>query len=124
MGLHDGVDGTAFGSTAHVARLLEAPVLLAVDAKGASRTVHAVVRGVAGYDPAVRVAGVVFNRLGSARHRELIETGSASCPSSAGFRATTRSRYRAVTSGSRSRTSSRRTTRSGTWSARTSTSTR
>ena len=46
MGLHDGVDGTAFGSTAHVARLLEAPVLLAVDAKGASRTVHAVVRGV------------------------------------------------------------------------------
>ena len=75
MGLHDGVDGTALGSTAHVARLLEAPVLLAVDAKGASRTVHAVVRGVAGYDPAVRVAGVVFNRLGSARHRELIEPG-------------------------------------------------
>ncbi len=75
MGLHDGVDGTAFGSTAHVARLLEAPVLLAVDAKGASRTVHAVVRGVAGYDPAVRVAGVIFNRIGSARHRELIERG-------------------------------------------------
>jgi cobyrinic acid a,c-diamide synthase len=75
MGLHDGIDGTAFGSTAHVARLLEAPVLLAVDAKGASRTVHAVVRGVAGYDPAVRVAGVVFNRIGSARHRELIERG-------------------------------------------------
>jgi len=73
MGLHDGVDGTVLGSTAHVARLLEAPVLLAVDAKGASRTVHAVVRGVAGYDPAVRVAGVVFNRIGSARHRELIE---------------------------------------------------
>jgi len=75
MGLHDGVDGTSLGSTAHVARLLEAPVLLAVDAKGASRTVHAVVRGVAGYDPAVRVAGVVFNRIGSARHRELIERG-------------------------------------------------
>jgi cobyrinic acid a,c-diamide synthase len=75
MGLHDGIDGTAFGSTAHVALLLEAPVLLAVDAKGASRTVHAVVRGVAGYDPAVRVAGVVFNRIGSTRHRELIERG-------------------------------------------------
>jgi cobyrinic acid a,c-diamide synthase len=75
MGLHDGVDGTAFGSTAHVARLLEAPVLLAVDAKGASRTVHAVVRGVAGYDCAVRVAGVIFNRVGSPRHRELIERG-------------------------------------------------
>lgn len=76
MGLHDGVDGTAFGSTAHVAQLLEAPVLLAVDAKGASRTINAVVRGVAGYDPAVRVAGVVFNRIGSARHRELIERGA------------------------------------------------
>ena len=75
MGLHDGLDGTAFGSTAHVARLLEAPVLLAVDAKGASRTVHAIVRGVAGYDPTVRVAGVIFNRIGSARHRELIDQG-------------------------------------------------
>jgi len=75
MGLHDGIDGTGFGSTAHVARLLEAPVLLAVDAKGASRTVHAIVRGVAGYDPGVRVAGVVFNRVGSDRHRELIERG-------------------------------------------------
>ena len=76
MGLHDGIDGTAFGSTAHVAQLIEAPVLLAVDAKGASRTINAVVRGVAGYDPAVRVAGVVFNRIGSARHRELIEPGA------------------------------------------------
>lgn len=73
MGLHDGLDGTAFGSTAHVARLLEAPVLLAVDAKGASRTVHAIVRGVAGYDPAVRVAGVIYNRIGSPRHRALID---------------------------------------------------
>ena len=76
MGLHDGIDGTAYGSTAHVARLLEAPVLLAIDAKGASRTINAVVRGVAGYDPAVRVAGVIFNRIGSARHRELIECGA------------------------------------------------
>lgn len=75
MGLFDGVDGSAFGSTAHVARLLEAPVLLAVDARGASRTVHAIVRGIAGYDPGVRVAGVVFNRIGSPRHRDLIERG-------------------------------------------------
>lgn len=75
MGLHDGLDGTGFGSTAHVARLLEAPVLLAVDAKGASRTVHAIVRGIAGYDPEVRIGGVVFNRIGSPRHRELIERG-------------------------------------------------
>ncbi len=75
MGLFDGVDGSGFGSTAHVARLLEAPVLLTVDARGASRTVHAIVRGIAGYDPDVRVAGVVFNRIGSPRHRDLIERG-------------------------------------------------
>ena len=73
MGLYDGLDGTDTASTAHVAKILDAPVLLAVDAKGASRSVHAVVRGYAGFDPGVRVAGVVFNRVGSPRHRALIE---------------------------------------------------
>jgi len=73
MGLYDGLDGTDTASTAHVAKILEAPVLLAVDAKGASRSVHATVRGYAGFDPEVRVAGVVFNRVGSPRHRALIE---------------------------------------------------
>jgi cobyrinic acid a,c-diamide synthase len=76
MGLYDGLDGTDFGSTAHVARLLKAPVLLTVDAKGASRTVHAIVRGMSVYDPEITIAGVVFNRIGSARHRELIARGS------------------------------------------------
>ena len=73
MGLYDGVDGTDAASTAHVAKILDAPVLLVVDAKGASRSVHATVRGYAGFDPEVRVAGVVFNRVGSPRHRALIE---------------------------------------------------
>ncbi|WP_292520963.1 cobyrinate a,c-diamide synthase [Methanoculleus sp.] len=74
MGLYDGLDGTETASTAHVAKILDAPVLLVVDAKGASRSVHAVVRGYAGFDPGVRVAGVIFNRVGSPRHRALIET--------------------------------------------------
>ncbi len=73
MGLYDGLDGTDAASTAHVATILDAPVLLAVDAKGASRSVHATVRGYAEFDPGVRVAGVVFNRVGSLRHRALIE---------------------------------------------------
>ena len=73
MGLYDGLDGTDTASTAHVAKILDAPVLLAVDAKGASRSVHAMVRGYAGFDPDVQVAGVVFNRVGSPRHRALIE---------------------------------------------------
>ncbi|MCM2465527.1 cobyrinate a,c-diamide synthase [Methanoculleus oceani] len=73
MGLYDGLDGTDTASTAHVAKILDAPVLLAVDAKGASRSVHATIRGYVGFDPGVRVAGVVFNRVGSPRHRALIE---------------------------------------------------
>ncbi|MDD2474215.1 MULTISPECIES: cobyrinate a,c-diamide synthase [unclassified Methanoculleus] len=72
MGLYDGIDGGDVASTAHVAKILDAPVLLVVDAKGASRSVHAVVRGYAEFDPGVRVAGVVFNRVGSPRHRALI----------------------------------------------------
>ncbi len=73
MGLYDGLEGGDTASTAHVAKILGAPVLLVVDAGGASRSVHAVVRGYAGFDPAVRVAGVIFNRIGSPRHRAFIE---------------------------------------------------
>lgn len=72
MGLFDGVEGTDFASTAHVARILEAPVILVVDAEAASRSVHAVVRGFLSFDPRIRIAGVIFNRLGSAKHREMI----------------------------------------------------
>jgi cobyrinic acid a,c-diamide synthase len=71
MGLFDGrlgSDGDA--STAHVAALTAAPVLLVVDISHASRTHAAVVAGLAGFDPHVRVAGVVLNRAGSARHAD------------------------------------------------------
>lgn len=73
MGLYDGLEGSDTASTAHVAKILDAPVILVVDAGGASRSVHAMVRGYAGFDPAVRVAGVIFNRIGSPRHRAMIE---------------------------------------------------
>lgn len=73
MGLYDGLEGTDIASTAHVAKILDAPVLLVVDAGGASRSVHAMVRGYAGFDPAVRVAGTIFNRIGSPRHLAMIE---------------------------------------------------
>ncbi len=73
MGLYDGLEGSDTASTAHVAKILDAPVVLVVDAGGASRSVHAIVRGYAGFDPAVRVAGVIFNRVGSPRHRAMIE---------------------------------------------------
>ena len=56
MGLFDGIDGTDFASTAHVARILRAPVILVVDAYATSRSVHAVVRGFRDFDPHIRIA--------------------------------------------------------------------
>ncbi|QYZ79981.1 cobyrinate a,c-diamide synthase [Methanofollis formosanus] len=73
MGMYDGLEGGDLGSTAHVARILGAPVVLVADVGGMSRSAHALVRGYAGYDPAVRFAGVIFNRVGSPRHRQMIE---------------------------------------------------
>ena len=77
MGLFDGADPALglqpdFGSTAHVARLLDAPVVLVIDASRAGRSVAALVAGFAGFDPRVPVAGVIFNRVGSDRHERLL----------------------------------------------------
>ncbi|WP_068154994.1 cobyrinate a,c-diamide synthase [Rhodococcus phenolicus] len=69
MGLHDGMLGTdGFASTAHVAGLLQAPVVLVVDVSHASRSIAAVVHGMASYDRGVRIAGVILNKAGSERH--------------------------------------------------------
>ena len=69
MGLYDGAIGReGFASTAHVAGLLSAPVILVVDISSAARTIAAVVHGLATFDTAVRIAGVILNKAGSARH--------------------------------------------------------
>lgn len=72
MGLHDGRGLTGEGSTAQVAALLGAPVLLVVDAAAQGRSVAALVGGFAAYDPAVRIGGVLLNRVGSDRHEEIL----------------------------------------------------
>ncbi|WP_442792225.1 cobyrinate a,c-diamide synthase [Amycolatopsis sp. NBC_01307] len=73
MGLFDGALGTeGYASTAHVARLIDAPVVLVVDASAASRSVAATVLGFASYDTRVRLAGVILNKLGSQRHLDEI----------------------------------------------------
>jgi len=81
MGLFDGVapDGAAgwpadpgFGSTAHLAGLLAAPVVLVVDAAAAGRSVAALVAGFRGFDPRTPLAGVILNRVGSDRHERLL----------------------------------------------------
>ncbi|PZG04313.1 cobyrinate a,c-diamide synthase [Nonomuraea aridisoli] len=77
MGMFDGKGDTDFASTAHVARLLDAPVVLVVDAARQSRSVAAVAHGFATFDPRVRVGGVVLNRVGSDRHEQLCRAALA-----------------------------------------------
>jgi cobyrinic acid a,c-diamide synthase len=78
MGLFDGRRGQGdFASTAHVARLLDAPVVLVVDAKAMAGSVAALVSGFASFDPRVRVAGVILNRVGSETHEEMLRTALA-----------------------------------------------
>jgi cobyrinic acid a,c-diamide synthase len=75
MGLFDGRSPDSDNaSTAHIARLLGAPVVLVVDAGAMARSAAAVVHGYATFDPAVEVAGVVFNQVGSPRHADILRT--------------------------------------------------
>jgi cobyrinic acid a,c-diamide synthase len=73
MGLFDGASGRGeLASTGHVAKLLHAPVLLVVDAASMARSVAAVVHGYRSYDPAIDIAGVVLNKVGSDVHEQLL----------------------------------------------------
>jgi cobyrinic acid a,c-diamide synthase len=73
MGLFDGASGRGeLASSAHVAKLLGAPVLLVVDSAAMARSVAAIVHGYRTYDPDVDVAGVIFNKVGSDHHEELL----------------------------------------------------
>jgi cobyrinic acid a,c-diamide synthase len=76
MGLYDGRAGQGdHGSTGEVAALLDAPVVLVVDASGMGRSIAALVHGFRSFATAgvaVRLAGVVLNRVASARHEEIL----------------------------------------------------
>ncbi|MER7372966.1 cobyrinate a,c-diamide synthase [Streptomyces lanatus] len=73
MGLYDGAAGEGeLASTAQVAKLLRAPVVLVVDASSQSRSVAALVHGFVSWDPEVRVGGVILNKVASDRHEELL----------------------------------------------------
>jgi cobyrinic acid a,c-diamide synthase len=73
MGMFDGASGQGeLASTAHVAKLLDAPVLLVLDGSAMARSAAALVHGFRTFDPDVRVAGVVLNRLGSEHHEALL----------------------------------------------------
>ncbi|HZK53081.1 MAG TPA: cobyrinate a,c-diamide synthase [Desulfosporosinus sp.] len=73
MGMFDGMSGTAgYGSTADVAKILKAPIILIVDASSMSRSVAALVHGFNTYDPAVNLQGVILNRVKSPAQEKIL----------------------------------------------------
>jgi cobyrinic acid a,c-diamide synthase len=82
MGLFDGAEGSSdAGSTAEIAKLLAAPVILVVDAKSQTRSAAALVHGFISFDPALQVGGVIFNNVASENHERLLrEAMTASLP--------------------------------------------
>jgi cobyrinic acid a,c-diamide synthase len=73
MGLFDGFDGKSErGSTAEMAVWLDLPVIFVVDAHAMGRSAAALVQGFRSFDPRVKFAGVIFNRVGSERHFRIL----------------------------------------------------
>ena len=70
--LYDGADGTERGSAAEVAKLLGVPVIVVLDVWGMTRTAAAILEGLRAFDPDVRIAGCVLNRVGSEAHTKMI----------------------------------------------------
>ncbi len=67
-GLYDGVDLHGANSNAALARLLDTPVVLVIDSRGMTRGVAPLLLGYQAFDPSIQIAGVIFNRVGGARH--------------------------------------------------------
>jgi len=73
MGLFDGVQGSGLeGSSAEIAKLLGLPILLVVDASSSAGSVAALVHGFQTFDPELRIAGVVLNRVSNHSHAQLL----------------------------------------------------
>ena len=86
MGLFDSATPTGDeGSTAQIAKWLDAPVILVTDASGVARTIAAVAVGFARFDPAVRVAGMICNRVGGRGHLDLLRDAEPEVPIVGGF---------------------------------------
>ena len=76
MGLYDGLSGAGDeGSTAQIAKWLGLPVILIIDGSSFARSAGAVVLGFEQFDPAVKIAGVIFNKVGSPAHYEMLKAG-------------------------------------------------
>jgi len=85
MGLYDGIDGVSDeGSTAHLSKILKAPVILVIDAKATARSAGATALGFKEYDKDTNLAGVIFNRVGSPGHLKMLEGSLRGTPSLGG----------------------------------------
>lgn len=72
MGMFDGLDLDGSGSTAQIAKIIDAPVVLVVNCNRMTRSVAPLVKGFKDFDPEVRVAGVILNNVVRARHEEML----------------------------------------------------
>ncbi|MDO8446903.1 MAG: cobyrinate a,c-diamide synthase [Deltaproteobacteria bacterium] len=81
MGLFDGVNGKSEdGSSAQIAKWTGSPVILVVDARGMARSTAALLSGFENFDKELNIAGVIFNRVGSERHKKMLrEAVEANC---------------------------------------------
>ncbi len=77
MGLFDGASGGG-GSTADIAVALDMPVVLVVDASGQATSAAALVHGFDTFDSRLKLAGVIFNRIGGPKHRDILQSAMAS----------------------------------------------
>jgi cobyrinic acid a,c-diamide synthase len=81
MGLFDGASAASEeGSTAQLAKWLQSPIVLVVDASGMARTLAALVQGFTNFDPQVHLAAVICNNIGSRGHLELLRDAVSSPP--------------------------------------------
>ena len=76
-GLFDGKDVQGSHSTAELAKLLQAPVVLVVDATKTTRTIAAIINGCRSFDKDVTIAGVILNRVGGKRHQNILKESIA-----------------------------------------------
>ncbi|SHE98346.1 cobyrinate a,c-diamide synthase [Desulforamulus putei] len=77
MGLFDGVDLQGSGSSAEVAKIVQAPVLLVVNCTRMTRSVAAMVNGFANFDPEVKIGGVILNQVARSRHEKMLRSAIA-----------------------------------------------
>ena len=81
MGLFDGYDGLSeAGSTAEMAKWLDAPVILVLDARSMARSIGALAHGFASFDPDLRLVAVIANRVGSPTHMRYLAEAMSSVP--------------------------------------------